>query len=55
MKCKVEENAIVGLSKAEMVRNACFYIQLVSVIYGLKISSGYLCRVGVRSFVFIQI
>ena len=25
----------MGLSKSELVRNACFYIELVSVTYGL--------------------
>ena len=30
-KCKVGENAVLGLSKPELVRNACFYIELVSV------------------------
>ena len=34
MKCKVGDNAILGLSKGEMARNACFYIELVSVTYG---------------------
>ena len=38
IKCKVGENAILGLSKAEMVRNACFYIELVSFTYGLNFS-----------------
>ena len=32
-KCKVGENAILGLSKPELVRNACFYIELFSVTY----------------------
>ena len=33
-KCKVGENAVLGLSKPELVRNACFYIELVSVTCG---------------------
>ena len=33
-KCKVGENAILGLSRAEMVRNTCFYIELVSATCG---------------------
>ena len=32
-KCKVGENAVLELSKPELVRNACFYIELVSVTY----------------------
>ena len=32
-KCKVGENAVLGLSKPELVRNACFYIELVSLTY----------------------
>ena len=28
------ENAVLGLSKPELVRNACFYFELVSVTYG---------------------
>ena len=35
-KCKVGGNAILGLSKPELVRNACFYIELVSVTYALR-------------------
>ena len=34
-KCKVGKNAVLGLSEPELVRNACFYIELVSVTYGL--------------------
>ena len=32
-KCKVGENAVLGLSKPELVRNACFYIELVLLTY----------------------
>ena len=32
-KRKVGENAVLGLSNPELVRNACFYIELVSVTY----------------------
>ena len=38
-KCKVGENAVLGLSKPELVRNACFYIELVSVTYGFSKTS----------------
>ena len=34
-KCKVGKNAILGLSRAEMVRNTCFQSNKVSVTYGL--------------------
>ena len=37
-KCKVGKNAILGLSRAEMVRNTCFHIELVSVTYGAYFS-----------------
>ena len=30
---RVGENAVLELSKPELVRNACFYIELVSVTY----------------------
>ena len=32
-KCKVGQNAILGLSRAEMVRNTCFQSNIVSVTY----------------------
>ena len=38
-KCKVGENAVLGLSKPELVRNACFYVELVSVTYAQTIHS----------------
>ena len=31
-----KENVVLGLSKPELARNACFYIELVSVTYGLS-------------------
>ena len=33
LRCKVGKNAILGLSRAEMVRNTCFHNELVSVTY----------------------
>ena len=34
-KCQVGENAVLGLSIPELVRNACFYIDLVIVTSGM--------------------
>ena len=31
-----KENVVLGLSKPELARNACFYIELVTVTYGLS-------------------
>ena len=36
-KCKVGKNAILGLSRAEMVRNTCFQSNIVSVTYAIPL------------------